>query len=294
MDTNPDITVWDLLSNLDPTKKNRCEAIDVLLAEKLDDVDTLGYTGYYLNYDGITETMVNTKKRINEIIQKCVQDPDQNISTYQLRNFDRWLNAETCSIIVKAWSENESKWDLSWISQYAIKTDDSEILIKVLEKLISNYNSKKSKYKVRDVESVFKAISKNNMDRCCKLLAESSPAVSACLLSRPDVGEEYIILGLKALSKLSKQRDVPVEIDFFALKTLGPRSRLDAMKQLLGLAQAYRRNKRESLPFKVIPTKEEMEEFLFPCCIKYNDEVSSIIQRYVELVNKTMKEVNNG
>ena len=289
-----EISIWDLLYSLDPTKRNRCEAIDPLLAERIDSVDTLGLTGYYLNYDGLIEILVKTKSKINEVIQKDVQDLEQSITGYQLKQFDKWLDTFTRKLLVELWIKNDKSWDISWISKLALDLNN-EIQIKVFGKLIESYNKRKSRYRVRDVENIFKVVNKDSLDTCCKSLAESSPALTACLLSRPDIQEEYVILGLKALSKLSKQRELPVEVDFFALKTLGPRSRLDAMKQLLGISQTYNKYRKDELPFKIIPTKEEVEEFLFSCAIKYNDEVSSVVKRYEELVNKPKsKEVNYG
>ena len=113
-----------------------------------------------------------------------------------------------------------------------------------------------------------------------------------CLLARNDLPEEYVIMGLKSISKLSRQRNVALEIDLDALKNLGPKSRLEAMKQLLGLVYSYNRIKPTKLPFKNTPNREDIEKFLFPCVLKYNEEVSLIIKRYEELVaNTKSKEV---
>ena len=81
------------------------------------------------------------------------------------------------------------------------------------------------------------------------------------------------------------------------------------MKQLMGLFNSFykfqkkygdkyyysyrlsdARSKYEELknkvPFKKTPTKEEVEQFLFPCSIKYNDEVIELIKRFEEIQNQ--------
>jgi len=286
-----ELTFWDLVYNIDATKKSRCKVIDPLLAQKLNTIDDLIPAGYYLNVAGLPELMPETKVKINDIIKKIIT-PEKSIPTYQLRSFTKWLDYSARQAIVDVWINTSKSLDPGWIVDQAILIDGNRQL-KVLEKLVSMYGERKSKYRVNNVEAIFKALEKDYVVDGCKLLTKSSPALSACLLSRQDIQEEYVILGLKSLSKLSRQRK-PMEVDFFALKSLGPRSRLDAMKQLLGLTQLYGVYL-EVLPFKVIPTKEEIEEFLFPCSIKYNDEVSSVMKRYEELVKKPkIKEVNYG
>jgi len=155
----------------------------------------------------------------------------------------------------------------------------------VLEKLIKLYKKKKSKSRIEDIYDMFQNIDVQNLSKACELMAKSTPAVTAGLLNREDVPEKYIIKGLKALSKLSKQRDIKVKIDFKTLEHLGPKSRLDAMKQLMGIMNSWYRLKQTELPFKENPTKESIEKFLFPCSFKYNEEVSKLLKRFDEITN---------
>lgn len=136
--------------------------------------------------------------------------------------------------------------------------------------------------------------------------------------------EKYVPKALKALGKLTGQRKIDAKIDFSTLQQLGPRERLNTMQQLLGtfdgcyrLMLYYKKNAgnntndyyyrqykeryersgiNNGLPFKELPSKEEIEQFLFPCSLKFNKEVSDLMARYNELialVNQSKGE-NNG
>ena len=71
---------------------------------------------------------------------------------------------------------------------------------------------------------------------------------------------------------------------------MGPKSRLNAFKQLLNLSKYYSFNKDE-IPFRVIPTTDEVRKLLFPCSIKHNEEVAAIVAKYELLSKKPLKEV---
>ena len=70
------------------------------------------------------------------------------------------------------------------------------------------------------------------------------------------------------------------------LKHLGPKSRLDAMKQLLGMLGYYYSSNKYQHPFKTLPERSDVLEFLFPCSLKYNDQVKELVKRYDELTRQ--------
>ena len=175
---------------------------------------------------------------------------------------------------------------------------------------------------IHEIERIFDGLAKDNLKSGCDLLFKATPALSATLLRRNDIEEKYTIKGLKSISKLSKQRNLNIKIDFNMLSNLGPKGRLDAMKQLLGMFDGYykykvkqeeyyknnpnahrysygswreeqlkRKSKSFGLPFTEIPKKEDVESFLFPCSIKYNDQVIAMMARFNELVEE---EEENG
>ncbi len=281
-------TLLDLVYSINPDKADKCAEVDLYLPEKLD-WETLGLVTYHLGYSVLPNLMPSTRIKINQIISEALAK-DFN-SWYFLKTFSNWLSHDVVKLSIKKWIESEDN-EASWvINNLSNATDMTE---EVLNKMVKVYASNKSKYHVKNIERIFKNIPSDKINNACKILSESSPAVSACLLSREDIPEEYIIVGLKSISKLSRQRNILVDVDFQALKSLGPKSRLDAMKQLLGMMDKYRANGFE-FPFKTTPTREEVEQFLFPCSMKYTEEVSLIVKKYEELVNKTKsKEVIYG
>lgn len=285
---NSETTLLDLIYSINPDKAEKCSEVDNYLPDKLD-WETLGLVTYHLGYSSLPIIMPNTKRKINQIIVEALSGEFN--SWYSLKTFNNWLEPETVLTAMKKWADGDDT-ETSWIAGNLIYVN--EMGDKILQKMVSIYGYHKSKCHIRNIEKVFKCIPIDNMVSACKILSESSPAVSVCLLSREDVPEEYIVVGLKSLSKLSRQRNIVADVDFQALKTLGPRSRLDAMKQLLGMIDKYRANGFE-FPFKTTPTREEVEQFLFPCSMKYTEEVSLIVKKYEELVNKTNnKEVIYG
>jgi hypothetical protein len=276
---NEEITIHDLVYKLDWTRVNRCEAIDPLLAEKITDLDKLYGMGYYLQKKDLVKVLPKTKEKINEVILKSLSDNE--INAWSIRALDVWLDTRIHNEFAKRWLNNGT-WDTYWLVNN-INLIDDDLRVKMLAKFMEEYKESKSKYKVGNIETIFKVLTKKeNFEAAAKLLSEGTPALQACLLSRADLKEEYITKGLKSISKLAKQRNVSAKIDLEVLKNLGPRSRLDAMKQLLGITNPYY-SKDMGLPFKTIPTTDEVSQFLFPCSIKYNEEVSKVINRFKEI-----------
>jgi hypothetical protein len=189
----------------------------------------------------------------------------------------------------------------------------------LLVRLVGYYKSSRNYSILHHIEKTFLNIGKRRLDDACKLMSNATPAIRACLLQRSDISnDKYILLGLRALSKLSSQRKINVKIDLSSLSKLGPKSRLDAMKQLLGMFDEYLifmknkkhdpvfanyygldyksnherslerefKNKNYELPFKEIPTREQVQLFLFPCMIKHNEEVAELMKRFDDMIIK--------
>jgi len=307
-------SLWDLAYNLDPTNQDLCAHIDGHLANKLEDMDNLLEIYYYLCYGEMHTLLPSTKKKINELLSEELKDVD-NIQWWQFKNFAQWFEGDLKDTLAKEWLDNDNAdLDVAWM----VNSLDADIdtNLKILEKLVRMYKKKKSSEIVNVMERIFVGMVSDRIDEACAIVSKSTPAVIASLLKRNDISEKYTLKGLKALSKLSKQRELNIQIDFDTLKHLGPKARLDAMKQLMGMFDKYyqfkqtvkpsnysygynykerrlkSKAKEYSLPFKTVPKKEDIERFLFPCCLKYNDEVVSMMQRFDELTSQ--KEEDNG
>lgn len=308
-------SLWDLAYNLDPTDKDLCASIDVPLASKLEDMDMLLEIYYYLCYGDIHKLLPETKKKVNELLSGQIKSETET-QWWQFKNFASWLDDDLKSTLVNEWLDNdEIDLDDGWMVE-SLK-DDTDTNIKVLTKLTRMYKKKKSANNIKIMERIFIEFDKDRIDEACALLAKSTPAVAATLLRRNDIPDKYTITGLRSISKLSKQRDIDIRIDFDMLKHLGPKGRLDAMKQLMGMFDKYYQFKRDQvamqkanpvnynnygnsykerklklkavefrLPFKEVPKREDIERFLFPCSLKYNDEVVSMIERFDELISQ--------
>lgn len=281
-----ELSLYDVLYKLDYTKINRCEAMDPILESKIEDVDTVLSLGYHLNNTALVDRLPKTKIKINQIVQKAIED-NLFLDSYRLGGMRSWLNSKIHNALARKYLKDKS-WDIKWIIK-SVEHLDNDVLLDLFDDIFTSYTKRKSRYDIERLELVFKNL-KNDVEKCAEKLTQGTPALSACLLSRNDIQEKHIIKGLKSLSKLSRQRATEVKIDFNMLKNLGPKSRLDAIKQLLGMNLGYLDPNRV-IPFKEMPTKEDIETFLFPCSLKYNEEVSRIIERYENII---AKENNNA
>jgi len=307
--------LYELAYDLDPYNADKCLAVDPYLANKIEDIDDLSSIYYYLCYGTVQKNLPATRDKVNEIfLQELSKKKEDGFDWNTFRRFYEWLGVEIKQQLAEKWiNDNEASAQTVWMINTVEHT--SEMGVKILEKLVKIYKKRKSKQNIRLIETIFINLKSEFVKEASKILSNSTPAVVASLLRRTDIDEKHTLKGLKALSKLSKQRDVEIKIDFDMLKHLGPKGRLDAMKQLMGMFDKYykwnqkylnatasgssyyynRRQPKEkefNLPFKEIPNKDDVELFLFPCSLKYNDEVVAMMKRYNELVN--LKEVSDG
>ena len=182
----------------------------------------------------------------------------------------------------------------------------------ILCKYVVSYKAVKYQSFVRYVGELFKDVAVENLGAACELIASSTPLMQSVFLKRGDLEERYLLKGIKALSKLSTQKDIDAKIDFKLLEKLQPIGRLRAMKQLLGMydgyfkvmqfykkrysmdnfytnraKERYEQNGKHELPFKEIPTRDEIGRFLFPCLVKYNEQVTQLMEKYDEMIERT-------
>lgn len=263
--------------DLDVRDKDLCVSLDNKLAHSLTSVDDIKDIYFYLRCGDLYRIMPSTKQKINSLLEKELSNEvdwdlfnrvqywlDDNIRTYLL---DLWLHG------------SELKATSTWIVRN-IPTTHKEI-VTILSRFVDIYKSKRTQANLETIESIFSNIPSEKLKEACEVVKKATPAIASILLTR-EVEDEYTLAGLKAVSKLSKQKNINIKIDFDMLKHLGPRARLDAMKQLTGIMSKWGRT-HKNLPFKSIPEKKDVELFLFPCSIKYNQEVIELVEHFCNL-----------
>jgi hypothetical protein len=299
--------LWEIAYSLNCTKPEECAKTDPVLADRLNDIEDILDIHYYLCFGNLHELIPCTKTKINEILS----GHDYNSGEWWLvEKFDNWIDDNTKKILIDKWIQNDNIGadDICMADNIAYDTDTN---LKILQKLLSIYKKKKSSIIIQKIEKIFKGMDSSRINEACAVLEKSTPAVSVAFLGRQDINEKYTLIGIKSLSKLSRQRNLDVKIDLEMLGNLGPKARLDAMKQLLGMFDKYyqfvvkndspkyhnsyryeymkkklkSKYKDYQMPFTKMPNREDIEKFLFPCSLKYNKEVVLLIKRFEELLN---------
>lgn len=304
-ETNEDL--WDIAHSLDATNFDLCKAIDPRLASKINSMEDLLDIYWYICYGNMHSILSHTREKVNEIWRSEFQkEGDRN--WWQVKRFTDWFDEDLRSILTKKWLDGDDDFNIDAEWMVSSLPSDSETSLKVLDKLIRNYKKKRSSDLIKLIEDVFVGIDSDYIDKGCELISKGTPAISVTMLKRTDIKEKYTLKGLKSLSKLSKQKDMDIKIDFDMLKNLGPKARLDAMKQLMGMFDEYYKFKQTqspsqygyswkekrlkskaktySLPFNEMPNRSEIETFLFPCALRYNEEVKAMVKRFDELTNQ--------
>jgi len=274
--------VFDLAYRLDPSDPDKCEQIDPLLAPKLKSIEELKTIYFHLCYGHLYDSLPATKTKVEEIL--CDYLEEDNLDWNFLQKFINWLSKDLRTKLVDKWLTVDKIDPRSvWVGSF-IPSDHKEC-IRVLDIYLGMYKANRSQDNLKLIEALFNNIGEDKLEDACKILSKGTPAISALLLSRENVPDDFTITGLKALSKLSKRKNINVKMDFNMLKHLGPRSRLDAMKHLLGIiGNCYSKN--TELPFTSIPKREDVEFFLFPCSIKYNTEVVELVEHFDKLTSQ--------
>lgn len=262
------------------------QTVDVAISSQLESVDDIIEHHFQFSWNvDLVNNLPTTKAKINHLLDGALGNTisDSAFPSWFILTISPWLVTETKQRLIEGWLQDEEDdgIEIDWILRNAGQSP--ELNLKIFTKMVKTYKKNKSEAKVKQITNLFSQIGQDHLDEACEVLSKATPSVAACLLTRSDVGDDYILAGLKALSKLSKQRNVDVKIDFEMLGKLGPKARLDAMKQLLGLMKKWYHNKKTELPFSSVPTREEVSNFLFPCSLKYNKEVNDVMIRFDEI-----------
>jgi hypothetical protein len=299
-------------------KGDACNKYDSIVAENLSTTDELDDLRYHLYGSDIAALMPLTKAKINIILANELSDID-NIKI-RIDNFTDWLDNDTKLVAIKAWLSDHGHFSRWWITRIIGTCHYNDNTgIRVLDKMITSYRLHRTGSIVDVIRDIFTNLDSKYVEDASAYLSASTPAIQACLLSRTDISESSALKGLKALGKLSAQKEIKAKINLQSLSKLGPVARLNAMRQLLGMfdfsyirLNLYKNSKDEyyrhdyylksaqehydqygrqkSMPFKEIPSREEISQFLFPCSLKFNKEVSELMSRYDELTSISTKE----
>lgn len=285
--------LWELFLHLNPDNGNE---IDPFISSRLKDINDI-FNNYYLftRVPGLVAVLPKTTEQINRILNNLIDNPIEGVEWWKVSIFAqyKWINGKLKDKLLRKWlNDEELRFSAEWV--YQDVDNDSDLYIPVLEKLIQCYRFKKSQELISHINNIFINAKKEQVEDACKVLEAATPAITVCLLNRDDIPDESIVKGLRALSKLSKQRNINVKIDFKKLEHLGPKMRLDAMKQLMGIMDKWSKSKQTELPFKSVPTEDEIRKFLFPCSFKYNDQVASLMERYNEITNPKPNDPNKN
>lgn len=263
--------LWEIVSRINPKDRESCLSLDGELAKHLNSIEDIYSIFYYIPHNRSSELFANTVSKINSIISNHLDNNEEKIQWYRLRGLSNYFDETTKNKIITRWLEDPDDYAVDYINEIIPSND---IILTYLEKLLVLYKKRKSGRNVYIIEQAFKRVPANLLEKACGILYSSTPAVASCLLTRNDINDDYTLKGLKSIAKLKAKHTVQKTIKLEMLKNLGPRSRLDAVKHLLyEMLQG-------STPIDPIPTKEELQEFLFPCVLKYNDEVIRAIQEF--------------
>ncbi len=292
---SPGTSLWEDLfivsSNSKDILENKFNVDDAIIASKINSLDNIIECNSFFawNYN-LQEKMPLTKTKFNNILKEHIDAGGaKDFPSWFISSLSAWLEDSTRKLLLDKWlaDDQNNGIDLPWLLRYA--EQDNELYLKILKKLVKSYKDNKSYENINNINDLFNKIESKNLDEACAVLSEATPGIAVCLLSRADISDDYVLQGLKSLSKLSKQRTINIKLDFEMLAKLGPKARLDAMKQLLGLFSKWYAKKNGVLPFKTIPNKEEVANFLFPCSVKYNKEVSDVLQKFDEITQSQLQ-----
>lgn len=265
--------------------KSNYSECDKNISSRLDS-KTLLYAYYHIkNKSYLIKHLPETVLKINSVI---LEDDNLKKSSLIVKALLPWLSDDTILNVVQS-SITDEEFLRFYNCAYDVvnKAFDlkPEMINTALNTSIGIYSKHPKLDYLEGIKFMFQSAPLSELDNMCKILCSGTPTVASCLLSRSDISDEYILVGLKSLSKLSKQKSISVKINIEMLKKLGPKSRLDAIKQLLGLMK-YGGRTTPSMPFDPIPSKDQLRDFLFPCSIKYNSEVSDVMSKFSEILNQ--------
>ena len=325
MEDFKEASIWHLMYKIRYGRDEEKQTIDPYLANKITYIGSLYSAG--LAYAGdIVYNAALLPLTVRQIKQVIFDDIAQDKYDWKiLKAYIALVDNNIIKIFAEAWLKDGKEfydfdgpeWFINIIQHHNI-VDRCTLLTKML----SEYKNSKTQKNIKIINKIFSECPKEEIIASADIINNSTNAVRALLLTRAEMlPESYVIAGLKAMSNLTRQRAIDFKIKFSSLECLGPRGRLDAMKQLLGALDEYfifmqndydpnsqyswwqdrkkyklkRKSKAFNIPFETMPTREEVEKFLFPCALKYNDEVVLVMKRYDEITEiKEKEDVNSS
>jgi len=275
-------SLWEIVCKINPGDRESCQAIDGDLAEKIESMEDIYSIYYYIPYQRSPDLFKKTSAKIDYLAIKYLENTENQINWYKLKSIAQFFSNTTKEKMVERWLQAPDQNSARYISE--LIPEDKEIVLTFLEKAIDVYKTKKSYENLAIVGETFRKITPTLLQKACAVLSTSTPAITACLLSRNDIAEDFTLNGLRSLSKLKARHSVQKTIKLEIFKNLGPRGRLDAISHL-----TYEMLNNNFVLLDPMPTKDELQVFLFPCVLKYNDEVVRVIQEYELALNQLIR-----
>lgn len=272
-------SLWEVVCKINPGDREACQAIDGELAEKIENMDDIYSIFYYIPYQRSPDLFKKTASKIDLLAFRYLDNLENQINWYKLKSIAQFFSDKTKEKMVSRWILEPDQNTARYISD--LIPSNNEVILTFLEKAIECYKKKKSYDNLDVVGDTFRRVSSELLPKACEIVSVSTPAITACLLSRNDIAEDFTLNGLRSISKLKARHSVQKTIKLDVLKNLGPRGRLDAIKHL-----TYEMLNNNFVLLDPMPTKEELQAFLFPCVLKYNDEVVRAIQEYELALNQ--------
>jgi hypothetical protein len=252
------------------------ELIDTVIAERL---SSMSEANEFCHYTEALKKCPKSSAKINQVVLNYLCQPE---ASYDY-NID-------CLSVLFSDAVKDKVVELFISGQFSISFRAHELLrfngpncLTLLARFIDKYKNSSIHWH-KSVCAAFQCVGPEDFDSACKLLSECSPNLQAILLTRPDISEQYMLIGLRALTKLKNPKTVRAKIKYDSLKKLGPKGRLEVVKHLIGFSKNWRnRNWYMQLPpveFEITPTKEQFSELLYSCSMLYNDQVVETVSYY--------------
>lgn len=311
MDLNK-VSSYGLIRLLGSKGEDLDKRVDEHILSRCNEYRDIGLDTYWVSLDKI-KYLPKTQQRINDLV---IGHYKERGDYFSYGGYAKWFTDDTKTFFLKEWIKSEYNKADQWMMK-DLDFCPNDMKLNVLAKLIEVYNGSRSKKNLGYIQEIYQRISDDNVAAACAIISSASSAVQPILLAREDIDDEYVISGLKALSKLSRQRKMDINIELKSLSRLGPKARLGVMKQLFGMHSQYYKFKKkqkenpnsyywnnswrerkirrksvvvDNLPFKNIPNRQDIEEFLFPCVMLYHEDVAAVLERFDELVIKEKKD----
>lgn len=211
--------LWALVRKLCYTFEDEHLPIDEAMCKQINKIEDLHHFTYASD---VLKNCPKTILKINEIILTHFNNPNKSREYWDEICHVRGgiLNNQVKNKLIDYYLSGVHIGYHWYISDIVPKDGDRNV--ELLSKFIDSYKS--NSHRLKGIEKVFLNIKSEEVKQACLLLSKSTAAVQSVLLLRTDIEEEFILKGLKALSKLSSNKTVKTKIKMELLKRLGPKS----------------------------------------------------------------------